>query len=288
MNRFLMEEVEMPLIPVVADMEEAGYRIDRKHFDDLRARLKPEQGEVLGRIRTFAGATFNPASPPQMRDLLYDKLKVRVARRTASGERSTDKAVMKRAAAEHEVARDIVRYRKLNKILTTYTTIPEKVDEDGRLRVAFNQVAAETGRFSSASIVQTIPKDDEFQIRRGFIAEPMHLIVGADFNQQELRVLAQCSGDGAMKAAIRPGLDLHGLAAVRVFGLDCDPNQVDTKFKGERQRVKAIQFGLIYGRSAFSLAEELGIPRERPAGSRTRLHRTVRSPDRIELPRRVS
>jgi DNA polymerase-1 len=262
LNKFLMNEVEMPLIPVVADMEDAGYRIDRAYFDELRTRLEPEIEQVLERLRQFAGKDFNPASPDQMRKLLYEKLKVKVTKRTASGEASTDKTVLRRAAAEHEVARDITRYRKLNKILTTYASIPQQIGEDGRLHVSFNQLDAKTGRFSSDSIIQTIPKDDEFQIRKGFVAGADHRIVGADYNQQELRVLAQRSGDKTMKAAIKAGVDLHGLAAVKVFGLDCEPNQVETMYKTERHRVKSIQFGLIYGRSAYSLAEELGITGE--------------------------
>ena len=99
--------------------------------------------------------------------------------------------------------------------------------------MSFNQLEAETGRFTSPSIIQTIPKDDEFDIRKGFVAEAGHLIVGADFDQQELRVLAQCSGDKAMKAAIRAGVDLHGLAAVKVFRLECDPNEVKQDAQGQ-------------------------------------------------------
>ena len=124
LSKFLMDEVEMPLIPVVADMEDAGYRIDRATSTDLRDRLEPEVEQVLERIREPPGRQFNPASDEQVRQLLYEKLKVQVTKRTASGEPSTDKTVLKRAAAEHEVARDIVRYRKLNKILSTYATIP--------------------------------------------------------------------------------------------------------------------------------------------------------------------
>jgi DNA polymerase-1 len=262
LNKFLMHEVEMPLIPVVADMEDAGYQIDRAHFDDLRVRLEPEIAQVLKRIRRRAGKDFNPASKDQLCELLYEKLKVKVTKRTPTGAPSTDDTILKRAAGKHDVARDIIRYRVLAKILGTYATIPEQAGEDGRLHVSFNQLAAKTGRFSSASIIQTLPKSDEFRIRKGFIAEAGHLIVGADFDQQELRVLAHCSGDKAMKAAIKAGVDLHGLAAVKVFKLECQPNDVKEKYKHERDRIKAIQFGLIYGRSAFSLAEELGIAKD--------------------------
>jgi DNA polymerase-1 len=254
-----MNEVEMPLIAVVADMEDTGYRIDSAHFENLRARLEPEVEQVLRRIREQAGTKFNPASADQLRELLYKKLKIKVTKRTATGGPSTDKTVLKRAVAQHEIVRDIARYRALQKIVSTYTTIPQQADEDGRLRVCFNQLAAETGRFSSPSIIQTLPKSDEFEIRKGFIAAEGCSIVGADFNQQELRVLAQCSADEAMTAAISAGVDLHGLAAVKVFKLDCGPNEVKQDL---RAKVKATQFGLLYGRSAFSLAEELGLTRE--------------------------
>jgi DNA polymerase-1 len=262
LTHFLMHEVEMKLIPVVADLEDNGYRIDRAHFEGLRERLQPEIDQCLGRIRQVAGEGFNPSSDPQVRILLYDQLKLKVTRRTKTGQPSVDKAVLLRAASRYEVAKDLIRYRQLDKILGTYTTLPGKVGEDGRLHASYNQLAARTGRFSSSSIIQTLPKSDEFQIRRGFIAEEGHQIVAADYDQQELRVLAQCSGDRHMQDAIRAGVDLHGLAAVKVFKLSCAPNEVKTKFKAERDRVKAIQFGLLYGASDFSLAGSLGIPRE--------------------------
>jgi DNA polymerase I len=262
LNRFLMNEVEMKLIPVVADLEDNGYKINGPHFAQLRERLEPEREQLLNRIRAVAGERFNPGSAPQLRMFLYDQLHIESSRRTKAGLPSTDNLVLRRAAGEHEVVGDIIRYRELEKILGTYVTIPEKVDKDGRLRVSFSQLAAKTGRFSSASIIQTLPKDDRYQIRHGFVAENGHLIVGADFDQQELRVLAHCSGDANMQAAIASGVDLHGLAAVKIFKLPCEPGEVKANFPEERSRVKAIQFGLIYGSSAFNLAEKLNIDRD--------------------------
>ncbi|MEI7684646.1 MAG: DNA polymerase A family protein [Planctomycetota bacterium] len=256
-----MDDVEMKLIPVVADLEENGYKIDRTHFERLRERLMPEQGDALSRIRSTLGAEFNPNSADQIRKLIYDDLKVSITRRTKSGQPSTDSLALQLANGAHPVVGDIARYRELAKILNTYSKIPDKADDDDRLRVSYNQLAAETGRFSSQSVIQTLPKDDRFQIRHGFVAEPGHLIVGADFDQQELRVLMRCSRDKNMQTAIANGVDLHGLVAVKVFKLACEPNEVKVKFPQERNRVKAIQFGLIYGRSAHSLAEELQIER---------------------------
>ena len=262
LNEFLMREVEMPLIPVVADLEDAGYPIDRAHFDDLRTRLEPEAEAASGRIREAAGDDFNPRSSPQLRAFLHGTLGLEVLRRTEAGEPATDKATLGRAAADHPIAGVILRHRVLSRILSTYATIPERVDEDGRFRVPYNQLDAATGRFTSPSLIQTIPRGDEFGIRGGFVAGEGCLIVGADFKQQELRILAHCSGDEALKAAIRAGVDLHGLAAVKVFGLDCYANEVEVKHKARRDQVKAIQFGLIYGRSARSLAAELAITEE--------------------------
>lgn len=261
LSDFLMNEVEMKLIPVVADLEDNGYLIDVAHFDRLRERLEPEQRKVLQRIRKVAGKSFNPRSSKQLQDLLYERLKFKSKRKTKTGSRSTDGFVLKHASKKHKVATDIIRYRELEKILGTYVPIANKIDDDGRLRVSFNQLATETGRFSSESIIQTLPKDDEFKIRNGFVAGAGNVIVGADFDQQELRVLGRCSRDKNMLTAIANGVDLHGLAAVKVFKLACEPNEVKVKFPQERNRVKAIQFGLIYGRSAHSLAEELQIER---------------------------
>jgi DNA polymerase-1 len=261
LSKFLMEEVELKLIPVVADLEDAGYRIDPAHFERLRERLEPEQEKVLKRICKAAGKNFNPRSHDQLRTLLYKRLKVKVTRRTKEGKPSTNNLVLQRAGRKHKVARDIARYRELKKVLSTYVPIAQQAGADGRLRVTFNQLA-KTGRFTSPSIIQTLPKDVEFQIRNGFIAAEGHQIVGADFDQQELRVLAQCSGDKKMQAAIAAGVDLHGLAAVKVFRLPCEPGEVKTKYPEKRGQVKAIQFGLIYGASAYSLAETLQIERD--------------------------
>jgi DNA polymerase-1 len=256
-----MNEVELKLIPVVANLEDTGYRIDPAHFERLRERLEPEREKVLKAIRKAAGKNFNPASVKQLSKLLYERLKVKVTRRTKNGKPSTDMLVLQRAGRKHKVARDMIRYRTLEKILGTYAPIPEQAGADGRLRVTFNQLAV-TGRLSSASIIQTLPRDDEFQIRNGFIAEESHRIVGADFDQQELRVLAQCSGDAKMQAAIAAGVDLHGLAAVKVFKLPCEPGEVKTKYPEERGKVKAVQFGIIYGTTAYGLAQTLQIERD--------------------------
>lgn len=261
LSRFLMEELELPLIEVVADIEENGYPVDAQFFHDLRQQLEPQRAEILAQLQGIAGTDdFNPDSGPQVAALLYGTLGFPVQKRTEKGQPSTDKAAME--AIDHEAARLLQRYRTLAKITNTYCKIPDQVGDDGRLHVEFNQLGTETGRFTSSSIIQTLPKADEFGIRKGFCAAPGYRIIAADFDQQELRVLAGVSGDQTMLAAIRDSVDLHGLAAVKVFGLDCMPNDVAEQYPEERQRVKAIQFGLIYGRSAVSLAEALAISRD--------------------------
>jgi DNA polymerase-1 len=263
LTHFLMEEVEVPLIEVVADLEEAGYLIDADHFRALRGRLEGERADTEAAIRRAAGCPgFNPASTDQVRELLYVTLKLPVRKATAKGKASTDEAALKGLKDNHPIVPMLLRHRALSKVLNTYCTLPEKVDADGRFRVEFNQLGAETGRFTSPSVIMTLPKDDEFALRDGFVAPPGHTIVAADFVQQELFVLAAVSGDENLLGAIAAGTDLHGLAAVRVFGLDCGPNEVKAKHRAERDRIKAIQFGLIYGRGPHSLAAELGLALE--------------------------
>lgn len=262
LSRFIMEEVELPLIEVVVDLEEAGYPVDAARLRALEDELRPQIAAELGAIRDVAGETFKPASPVQVAHLLFETLKLPIAGTTASGKPSTDSKTLAGLKDKHPVVCRLLRYRELTKIVGTYCGIANDVDEDGRLRVSFNQLAAATGRFSSPSLIQTLPKDDEFGVRKAFRASAGHTLVGADFKQQELVILAQVSGDDNLRNAIAEGVDLHGLAAVKLFGLECAPNDVERLHPAERSKVKAIQFGLIYGSSAYSLSQRLGIAKE--------------------------
>jgi DNA polymerase-1 len=262
LTHFLMDEVEMPLVEVVAAMEDAGYPVDVNFFNELSGKLEPEIAKIKKSIRRVAGKDFNPRSQKQLSTLLYKTLGLKVHSKTKNGNPSTDDKALKPLVSKHKVVSQILRFRKLDKIVSTYCTIPDQVGDDDRLRVDFNQLAAETGRFSSSSIIQTLPKKDEFAIRHGFRAREGLVIVGADFRQQELNVLAQVSGDKNMLAAIADGLDLHGLAAVKVFHLECEANAVELQHPDKRDQVKAIQFGLVYGKTAFGLSESLGISGE--------------------------
>ena len=259
---FLMQEVEVPLIEVVVDMEDAGYLIDAGYFHDLKVKLEQRRDSVLSDLKDIGGNEFNPGSPPQVASLLYDRLGLPVTQLTDGGSPSTSEAVLKQV--DHPAAQQIIEHRGLSKLISSYCNkIPSEVGEDGRLHGDFNQMGAETGRFTCRGIMQTIPKrEGEYSIRRGFRAPPGKMIVAADFDQQELKVLAAISADEAMLQAVRDGVDLHGLAAVRVFGLDCEPNDVAKRYPEQRRRVKAIQFGIIYGQSTTRLAETLGIKRQ--------------------------
>jgi DNA polymerase-1 len=264
LTKFLMQEVEMPLVEIVADMEDTGYSVDVQFFNDLRAQLEPKAEKARANIRKVAGDDdFNPNSDKQLADLLYKKLQLKVLARTKKGSPSTTTQTLGWLKSKHEIILEILSLKKLNKIISTYCRIPDQVDADGRLRVEFNQLAAETGRFTSPSVIQTIPKEnDEYGLRKGFCAREGFTIVGADFRQQELNVLAQVSGDKNLLKAIKTGLDLHGLAAIKVFGLDCEPNEVEAKYPEKRGQIKAIQFGLIYGKTAHGLAASLGISKD--------------------------
>jgi DNA polymerase I len=262
LNTFLIDEVELPFIPVVADIEDAGYMIDRTYFNDLRIRLQQEQSSLLGDIRNHAEQDFNPNSPDQVRDLLFTKLGLQPVKETEAGNYSVDDATLTLLEDKHPVVPFIRRHRHVAKLISTYCNVAEDLSSDGRLHVEFNQLGAETGRLTSRSIIQTLPKDDDFGIRKGFVAPAGKLIVGADFKQQELCVLAGVSGDKNLQDAIAAGLDLHGFAAIKIFGLNCEPNDVKKLHAAERERIKAIQFGIIYGKSCGSLARDLGMTRE--------------------------
>jgi len=261
LNKSLLNEVEMPLIEVTAELEKVGYAVDVNFFTNLRKTLEEKVATKEQEIQAIAGAQFNPSSPKQVCGLLYDQLGLPILERTATNQPSTKGDVLNRLHDQHEVVGQILEHRKSNKLLSTYGSLGEKVDPDGRLRVPFNQLGAETGRFSSSSLIQTMPKSDDHGIRQGFVAPPGSKIVAADFSQQELRILASVSRDENMMRAINEGVDLHSLAAVNVFGLDCTAEEVGTKFPEKRSQVKAVQFGIVYGKSSTSLAKDLSIKR---------------------------
>jgi DNA polymerase-1 len=261
LNSFLWHEVELPLLPVLADMEDAGYAIAAAQFGRLRDQLEPQRQQLVKEIEQASWAGFNPASRDQVADLLFERLGLPVLKQTEKGKPSVDEETLTSLKGKHEVVLRILRYRELAKVLNTYCAIPKQA-RAGRLYVEFKQLGAETGRLSSSSVIQTLPKNDEWGLRRGFTASAGNRIVAADFVQQEMYVLAAVSRDQDLQDAIMGGVDLYGLAAIKLFRLDCSPGEVKRLHPRERDRAKAIQFGLIYGKSSFSLARDLGITPE--------------------------
>lgn len=263
---YLMEKVELPLIPVVVQLEANGYMIDCDYFNALKARLEPEQVSVLLDIQAIAGEDFNPNSSNQVAKLLYEELGFPVSKKTKKGSSSTDEESLNLLLGSHPVVEKILEYKKIGKIISTYCNFPNEVDDDSRLRSEYSQLGTVTGRFTATKKIQTLPKNDRYGIRDGFIASPGFKIVGADFDQQELYILASVSKDAVMLDAIARGVDLHGLAAKKVFSLDCEPSEVKHKYPEKRGQVKAVQFGILYGSGAQSLAQKLSMSLESAEG----------------------
>jgi len=257
----LLEEIEMPLVPVLADMEQAGVRIDLEVFDALRERFTREIAQIEQEIYKLAGGEVNLRSVPQMRELLFERLELPVLRKTKTGP-STDEGVLSELAAQgHEIPRLILEYRELDKLDGTYVSkLPALVNpETGRIHTTFNQTVAATGRLSSSDPnLQNIPVRTALgrEIRKGFTPEEGYLFLSADYSQIELRVLAHLSEDPAFVAAFRADRDIHRETAARIFGVEADAVS-----GGMRDQAKTINFATIYGQGPVALAAQLGISR---------------------------
>jgi DNA polymerase-1 len=257
----LLERIEMPLVPVLADMEMAGIALDLDFFARLERRITRELRLVEEEIQKIAGEDVNLRSVPQLRELLFDRLGLPVVKRTKTGP-STDESVLTELAAQgHDVPRLILEYRELDKLNSTYVSVlPGLVNpETGRVHTTFNQTIAATGRLSSSEPnLQNIPIRSVLgrEIRKGFVAAEGWTFLGADYSQIELRILAHLSGDPAFVEAFREGRDIHRETAARIFGVK--PEDVDG---GMRARAKTINFATIYGQGPVALAAQLGISR---------------------------
>ena len=256
----LFAEVEMPLVPVLARMELAGVQLD---LETLRVMHDEFAGTLAGleaRIFELVGREFNIGSPKQLEQVLFHELELPATKRTRTGF-STDASVLDELRDKHEVVGLILEHRQVSKLKSTYVdALPELVDADGRLHTTYQQAVAATGRLSSTDPnLQNIPIRTSLgrRIRRAFLAPPGRLLLGADYSQQELRILAHVSGDPGLKADFGAHEDIHLAAAARVLGLS--PDQVGPK---ERSVAKMINYGIAYGLSDFGLAERLKIPRE--------------------------
>jgi DNA polymerase-1 len=257
----LLEDVELPLVEVLADMERLGIRIDPEFFANLDERLSRDLELVRDEIYKLASGEVNLRSVPQLRELLFEQLDLPVLRKTKTGP-STDESVLTELAAEgHAVPRLILEHRELDKLRSTYVLkLPEMIDErTGRIHTSFNQTVAATGRLSSSDPnLQNIPIRSSLgrEIRKGFIPAEGYVFVSADYSQIELRVLAHLSADPAFVTAFREGRDIHRETAARIFGMS--PDEVPPAL---RDQAKTINFATIYGQGPVALATQLGISR---------------------------
>jgi len=258
----LFQDLEMPLVPVLARMEANGIRIDVPFFQEMSRRLESDLDSIREEIVEMAGEEFNLNSTPQLREILFDKLGLPVLKRTKTGP-STDASVLEELAAMgHALPIRLLEYRQLEKLRNTYVdALPRLVNrETGRIHTSFNQTVAATGRLSSSDPnLQNIPIRTPLgrEIRRGFVAQDGFLFFGADYSQIELRILAHFSGDEAFVRAFREGIDVHRQTASVIFGVSLD--EVTPEM---RSRAKTINFATLYGQGDFSLARQLGVPRE--------------------------
>jgi DNA polymerase I len=262
--RNLFETVEVPLITVLADMETEGVRIDESFLGQYSTELGNEIATRESKIFELAGEQFNMDSPRQLGVVLFEKMAITTeVKKTKTGQYSTDEATLSQYANEHPIIHEILEYREMRKLKSTYVdALPQLVSsKTGRVHTNYQQTVAATGRLASNNPnLQNIPirTSRGKEIRKAFIPRSAdHIIVSADYSQVELRIIAALSNDDAMCEAFLQGEDIHKATAAKVFGVPID--QVD---KAMRSKAKAVNFGIIYGQGAFGLAQNLGISRK--------------------------
>ncbi len=256
----LMNDVELPLVRVLRDMEKIGVKLDTDRLAMISTRVKAEADTLEREIFAITGEEFTLGSPKQLEEVLFGKLGLSRKRRGKTGY-STDARVLQAIRHEHAVIPKIERWRELTKLAQTYLdAFPLLIDERSRIHTTFNQTAATTGRLSSNNPnLQNIPIRTELgrEIRACFVAEPENLLVSADYSQVELRLLAHIASEDALKQIFEKGEDVHTATACRVFGVT--PEQIDP---GMRSKAKMINYGIVYGLSAWGMADRLDIPQE--------------------------
>ncbi len=261
------DEAENPLVPVLADMEDAGVRIDTAALARYSGVLAKELAALVSRIHGLAGGPFNIDSPQQLGRVLFERLGLPAAAKTSTGHWSTAEDVLQGLASAHPIVPAILDYRAVSKLKSTYVDkLPACIDpRDGRVHTTFQQALTETGRLSSDNPnLQNIPirTDRGKPIRAAFVAaDADHRLVSADYSQIELRMMAALSGDETMIDAFRHDADIHAATAARVYGID----EKDVT-REQRSHCKQVSFGIIYGISAFGLAQRLGIARHQADG----------------------
>jgi DNA polymerase I len=256
----LYDRIELPLTAVLASMEDAGIKIDTYRMGEITARLADRVEELESQAFELAGEEFMLGSTQQLARILFEKLELTPGRKGKTGY-STDSRVLRTIRHDHAIVEVIEEWRELTKLLNTYLgPLPALLGEDGRLHTHFNQAVAATGRLSTSNPnLQAIPIRTELgrEIRSAFVAEAGHRLVSADYSQVELRILAHVSGEPRLREAFARGDDIHAATAAEVLGKD-----QATLTKDERNIAKMVNFGIIYGISAFGLSENLEIPRD--------------------------
>ncbi|NYZ14092.1 DNA polymerase I [Azospirillum sp. RWY-5-1] len=255
------ETIDRPLVPVVADMERCGVRIDRAELSRLSRDLGTRLEEIAGEVQRLSPRPFNIGSPKQLGEILFEDLSLPGGKKGKTGAYSTDSSVLEGLAEQGaEIAQRVLDWRQLAKLKSTYTdALQEQIDaRTGRVHTSFAMAATSTGRLSSTDPnLQNIPirTEEGRKIRRAFVAEPGCKLLSVDYSQIELRLVADIADIAALKQAFHDGLDIHAATASQVFGIPLD------KMTGEiRRKAKAINFGIIYGISGFGLGRQLGIP----------------------------
>ncbi|MBI4552704.1 MAG: DNA polymerase I, partial [Candidatus Latescibacteria bacterium] len=260
--RLLFDRVEMPLLPVLAEMELAGMAIDVPFLEKMSQQFENDLGQLMGEVYRIAGTEFNINSTKQLGEVLFERLKLPHGRKTKTGY-STDVRVLEELAVEHELPQKLLDYRHLSKLKSTYVdALPRLINpQTGRVHTSFNQTGTETGRLSSNNPnLQNIPirTDVGREIRKAFIpGAPSHVLVSADYSQVELRLLAHLSGDEQLQAAFRTDADIHTRTAALVFNIPEGMVPADL-----RRQAKVVNFGIIYGMGPYGLAQALKISHE--------------------------
>lgn len=259
----LMTDIELPLVPVLADMEYAGVRIDTNALAAAANGMEERANQLCEEIYAIAGEQFNVGSPAQVGEILFGKMQLDPkAKKTKTGQYSTSEEILEKLAWKNPIIGKILEYRQIKKLLSTYlNALPSVINkETGKIHTNYNQTVTATGRLSSSSPnLQNIPVRDEMgrDIRRAFIPDPGHLFLSADYSQIELRLVADFAKDETMIEAFRKGDDIHAITAAKINHVPLEEVTAD-----ERRKAKTANFGILYGITAFGLASRLQIPRQ--------------------------
>jgi DNA polymerase-1 len=262
----VLNNIEHPLIQVLASMESEGVKIDEPFLRNYSEELGKDLIVLREEIYSISGAEFNLDSPKQMGDILFEKMGLPNGEKTKTGQYSTNEEVLSKLEKEHPIIGKILDYRELTKLRSTYVdSLPNLIHpKTGRIHTTFNQTIAATGRLSSVSPnLQNIPirTDRGQQVRKAFIArDEDHILISADYSQIELRLVAEIAQEEAMLEAFRTGIDIHTATAAKVYGV-----ALDAVTREMRSKAKMVNFGIIYSISAFGLSQRLGVPRKEAA-----------------------